>query len=124
MFIFEFFIVCLQKSFKSNYFCRDMGKIKDIFTGEHRKFAWFVVVTTTLFLGSWLIGPGNTIIKWIKAKNEISHQEKQMEIYRQQIEDMDESIEDLKTDRDSLEKFARERFHFAAPGEDVYQIEE
>ena len=49
---------------------------------------------------------------------------KQMEIYRQQIEDMDESIEDLKTDRDSLEKFARERFHFAAPGEDVYLIEE
>ena len=47
-----------------------------------------------------------------------------MEIYRQQIEDMDESIEDLKNDRDSLEKFARERFHFAAPGEDVYVIEE
>ena len=66
-----------------------MGKIKDIFTGEHRKFAWFVVVTTTLFLGSWLIGPGNTIIKWVKAKKEISHQEKQMEIYRQQIEAMD-----------------------------------
>ena len=49
---------------------------------------------------------------------------KQMEIYRHQIEDMDESIEDLKNDRDSLEKFARERFHFAAPGEDVYVIEE
>jgi cell division protein FtsB len=47
-----------------------------------------------------------------------------MEIYRQQIADMDESIEDLKTDRDSLEKFARERFHFAASGEDVYLIEE
>ena len=47
-----------------------------------------------------------------------------MEIYRQQIEDMDESIEDLKTDRDSLEKVARERCHFAAPGEDVYLIEE
>ena len=49
---------------------------------------------------------------------------KQMEVYRQQIEDMDESIEDLKTNKDSLEKFARERFHFAAPGEDVYLIEE
>jgi cell division protein FtsB len=37
---------------------------------------------------------------------------------------MDESIEDLKTDRDSLEKFAREQFHFAVPGEDVYIVEE
>ena len=101
-----------------------MGKIKDIFTGEHRKFAWFVVVTTALFLGSWLIGPGNTIIKWIKAGNEISDQKRQMEIYRQQIEEMDESIEALKTDKDSLEKFARERFNFAAPGEDVYVIED
>lgn len=101
-----------------------MGKINDIFTGEHRKFAWFVTVTTVLFLGSWIIGPGNTIPHWIRAKREIAHQEKQMEIYRQQIDDMDESIEDLKTDRDSLEKFAREQFHFAAPGEDVYIVEE
>ena len=101
-----------------------MGKIKDIFTGEHRKFAWFVVITTALFAGSWLIGPGNTVIKWVKAKNEISHQEKQMEMYRQQIADMDESIEDLKNNKDSLEKFARERFNFAVPGEVVYLVEE
>ena len=46
-----------------------MGKIKDIFTGEHRKFAWFVVISTSLFLLSWLIGPGNTIIHWVKARN-------------------------------------------------------
>ncbi|MBQ8169539.1 MAG: septum formation initiator family protein [Bacteroidales bacterium] len=100
-----------------------MGKIKDIFTGEHRKFAWFVVVVTTLFAVSWIVGPGNTVIHWIKAKNEISHQEKQMEMYRQQIESMDSDIEALKTDRDSLEKFAREHFHFASPGEDVYIVE-
>ena len=101
-----------------------MGKIKDIFTGEHRKFAWFVVISTSLFLLSWLIGPGNTIIHWIKAKNEISNQEKQMKIYSEQIEEMNQNIEELETNRDSLEKFARERFHFAAPGEDVYLIEE
>ena len=101
-----------------------MGKIKDIFTGEHRKFAWFVVVSTSLFLLSWLIGPGNTIIHWVKARNEISNQEKQMKIYTEQIEEMNQNIEELETNRDSLEKFARERFHFAAPGEDVYLIEE
>ena len=101
-----------------------MGKIKDIFTGEHRKFAWFVVISTTLFMLSWLIGPGNTIVHWVKTKNEIARQEKQMEYYRQEIEKMDRDIEELKTDKDSLEKFARERFNFAAPGEDVYVIEE
>ena len=101
-----------------------MGKIKDIFTGEHRKFAWFVVISTSLFLMSWLIGPGNTIIHWVKARNEISSQEKQMEVYRVQIDEMNQNIEELENNRDTLEKFARERFHFAAPGEDVYVIED
>ena len=101
-----------------------MGKIKDIFTGEHRKFAWFVVISTSLFLLSWLIGPGNTIIHWVKARNEISSQEKQMEVDRAQIDEMNQNIEELENNRDTLEKFARERFHFAAPGEDVYVIED
>ena len=101
-----------------------MGKIKDIFTGEHRKFAWFVVISTSLFLLSWLIGPGNTIIHWVKARNEISSQEKQMEMYRTQIDEMNQNIDELENNRDTLEKFARERFHFAAPGEDVYVIED
>jgi cell division protein FtsB len=101
-----------------------MGKIKDIFTGEHRKFAWFVVISTSLFLLSWLIGPGNTIIHWVKARNEISSQEKQMEVYRAQIDEMNQNIDELENNRDTLEKFARERFHFAAPGEDVYVIED
>lgn len=101
-----------------------MGKIKDIFTGEHRKFAWFVVISTSLFLMSWLIGPGNTIIHWVRARNEISSQEKQMEVYRAQIDEMNQNIEELENNRDTLEKFARERFHFAAPGEDVYVIED
>ncbi len=82
-----------------------------------------MVIATAVFLGSWLIGPGNTIIHWIRTKNEIRQQEKQMEFYRQEIDAMNQNIEELETDRDTLEKFARERFNFAAPGEDVYIIE-
>jgi cell division protein FtsB len=36
---------------------------------------------------------------------------------------MNEEIQALTNSRDSLEKFARETYHFAAPGEDVYIIE-
>ena len=88
-------------------------KIKDIFSGEHRKFAWFVVVVSVLFIGSWIFGSGNTIIHWIKLILE----------YKKEIGRMDDSINERTTDVDSLEKFARERFHFAAPGDDVYIIE-
>ena len=99
-----------------------MSRFTDIFKGEYRKFAWFVVISTTIFLVLWIVGPGNTIVHWVKAKNEISRQEKQMKYYQEQIDIMDRDIEELKTNKDSLEKFARERFNFAAPGEDVYVV--
>ena len=83
-----------------------------------------MVVTTFLFIISWLVGPGTTVIHWIQAKREIVRQEKQMEQYRREIEAMDQNIDELKTNPDSLEKFAREQFGFAVPGEDVYIVEE
>ena len=82
------------------------------------------MVSTALFMISWLVGPGTTVIHWIQAKREISTQERQMEKYRTEIDAMDRNIDELKTNRDSLEKFAREQFGFAAPGEDVYIVEE
>lgn len=101
-----------------------MGKLKDLYNGEHKTFVWFVTVTTVIFLLLWLIGPGNTIIHWMKAGNEIKRQEAQIEEYARQIESMEDRINTLTTDRDSLEKFARERLDFAVSGEDVYIIEE
>lgn len=98
-------------------------KTKEIFTGEHRRFAWFVSVVTVYFIGSWLFGSGNTIVHWAKAKREIRRQEKLIIEYRKEIEKMDASIMERTTDTDSLEKFAREQFNFAAPGDDVYIIE-
>ncbi len=100
------------------------NKIKGIFSGERSRFAWFVRVALVVFILSWLFGRGNTIIHWIKAAREINRQEAQIEEYRRQIEEMDGSIDQRETDVDTLEKFAREQYGFAAPGEDVYIIEE
>ena len=36
---------------------------------------------------------------------------------------MDKQIRMLSTDRDTLEEFARERFRFAAPDDDVYILD-
>ena len=99
-------------------------RVKALFKGEHRKFAWFVVVTTGIFLLLWIVGPGNTFIHWAKAGLEISRQEKVIRDYQQQNEELDRRINMIRTDRDTLEKFAREQFRFAAPGEDVYLLEE
>ena len=66
--------------------------------------------------------PGNNVIRWVGARIEISSQEKQIREYNRQIRQMDERIRMLTSDRDTLEKFAREQFNFAEPGDDVYII--
>ncbi len=101
-----------------------MDKIKDIFHGPHRKFAWFVVVTTSLFVFLWIVGPGNTFVHWIKAGVEIRRQERLIETYVEKNAELDRKVNMLKHDRDTLEKFAREQFGFSVPGEDVYVIED
>lgn len=91
--------------------------------GPHRRFAWFVLITTSVFVLLWIVGPGNTVIHWAKAAVEIRRQEKMIDEYQKQNDEMDRRINMLKTDRDTLEKFAREHFNFAVPSEDVYVIE-
>lgn len=101
-----------------------MNRIGKIFDSEHRNFRIFIAIATAVFVFIWIVGPGNTIIHWIEAKLDIRDQEKAIERYNADLEEIDKRINMLKTDRDTLEKFAREQFHFTAPGEDVYIVEE
>ena len=100
-----------------------MGKFKDLFKGKHGKFAWFVVITTVLFLGLCLFCSGNTIILWVDNALEVRRQQKQIEYYENANEEMLRRLDMLRNDKDTLEKFAREQFNFAVPGEDVFVIE-
>jgi cell division protein FtsB len=100
-----------------------LSKLSNIFKGEHKNFRIFVAFSTAVFVFIWIVGPGNTWIHWAKAGLEIKRQERQIKEYQLEIEKMDKTVNMLKTDRDTLEKFAREQFQFAAPGDDVYVIE-
>ena len=100
-----------------------LTKIKEAYRGPRRKFFWFATIATALFLFVWIVGPGNTVIHWAKAASEIRRQEKMMEYYQEQNAQMENRLQLLKNDKDTLEKFAREQFRFAAPGEDVYIVE-
>ena len=42
---------------------------------------------------------------------------------QREIEEMDREIQNLRNNPDTLETFARETYHFAAPGDDVYIVE-
>lgn len=118
-------------SFKNNYFCADLylktekvGKFSDIFYGKHGGFFKFASFSTGIFLLIMLLKPGTNIIRWARSSMEISRQEEQMRQYNEDIRKMEERIHMLTSDKDTLEKFAREQFYFAEPGDDVYIIED
>lgn len=83
-----------------------------------------IVVIALLFVTLLCVYPDNNIFTWLEANREIRSQERQMRRYQLEINEMQEKIKELTVDRDTLERFARENFHFAAEGEDVYLIEE
>ena len=90
---------------------------------DHNYFLPFVLIVT-LIVGLWMVFLSHdSLINWARAGIEVKRQEAKIEEYRRDIETMDAQIKALTENRDSLEKFARERYHFAAPGEDVYLAE-
>lgn len=97
-------------------------KENPLWSSEHHSFSKFAVIATALVL-LFLLFSRNGLITWVRAGFERRAQERRIERLQQDIRTMDREIDLLTHDRDSLETFARERFHFAAPDEDVY-IEE
>ena len=101
-----------------------MRKINNLYKGEHGAFFKFVTLCVTIFVVLWIVGPGNTVLHWARSKSDLRHQKKQMELYQKEIEQMRRQVRMLESNRDSLEKFAREQFYFSAPGEDVYIVKD
>ena len=95
-----------------------MSKSQKEKTSKAGKWAYAIIALAfVLFL---FLAPDNNVITWLAAKREIRNQEREMRRYQLEITEMTKRIETLRTNRDSLETFARERFHFCEEGEDVY----
>ena len=90
---------------------------------DHNYLIPFVIVVTTL-VALWLLYfAHNSVLNWIRATVEVKSQEKEMARLQSEIDRMQQEIDDLRNNRDSLESFARDTYHFAAPGDDVYIVE-
>ena len=90
---------------------------------DHNYFLPFVIIITAVAALWLLFFSHSSVLNWVRANWEIQRQERQMDQLRRAIDAMDAEIRSLTNSRDSLEKFARETYHFAAPGDDVYIIE-
>lgn len=76
------------------------------------------------FVMYFLFCPGCNLFTWIGARTQIKSQEREMRRLNADINQMNEQIHSLMDNKDSLERFAREHFHFAQKGEDIYLIDE
>jgi cell division protein FtsB len=90
---------------------------------DHNHLVPFVIIITTLVALWLLFFAHNSVLSWIKASMEEKSQQKEMARLQKEIEEMDREIKNLRNNPDTLETFARETYHFAAPGDDVYIVE-
>lgn len=95
-----------------------MEKNKDI----RRSFWRYAAVLTALAL-LFLFLKRDNLVRWIQAGMEIRSQQAQIEALEEENRLLEDSIRFLTSDKDSLEKFAREKYHFAQKGDDVFIVE-
>ena len=89
---------------------------------EQRSFLRYAIIATVVFLLFMFLKKDN-LINWVQAGLSLRRQERQIEQYQRENEELDRRIRVMTGDRDSLERYAREQFYFAEPGDDVYITE-
>ena len=82
------------------------------------------VVVTTFFLVWVLFVDTNNIFVWIRDLGVVAGQQRQIEYYKEAIRHTDEKLKELTSNKDSLEKFAREQYLFHQKDEEVFIITE
>jgi cell division protein DivIC len=79
----------------------------------------------TLIFAVWVIFiDKNSLIDWFHIRLNIVRQERQIEYYKNEIKSIDEKLQELSSNLDSLEKFAREQYYFHEDDEDLFIVEE
>lgn len=81
------------------------------------------VIVTLLFAVIVLFADRNNIIEWAGNYIKVLRQEKVIRQYERDILSLDEKLKELTSDKDSLEKFAREQYYFHKKGEEVFIID-
>lgn len=94
-----------------------MGKFSDI----PKSFIVYAAVSTVAIL-LFLFLKKDNIVRWIEASLTVRRQKEQIEWYRRDNARLDYEAAALASDRDSLEAFARTKYDFAEPGDDVYIV--
>lgn len=95
---------------------------------QFKETKFFKVLTNKYFLATLVFLlivffiDSNNLINWSKNYYKVIKQEKLIKQYEEDIRKTDEKLKELSSNKDSLEKFAREQYYFQEEGEEVFIV--
>lgn len=98
-----------------------MSRIKDFYNKYLSRINAYWLVTIVFFALTFVIGD-SSLYKRYTYDEKIRSLEKEIKHYQKEIEINSKKLNDLHTDKEGLERFAREEYFMKKPNEDVYII--
>ncbi len=98
-----------------------MSRIKDFYNKYLSRINAYWLVTIVFFALTFVMG-NSSLYKRYTYDEKIRSLEKEIKHYQKEIEINSKKLNDLHTDKEGLERFAREEYFMKKPNEDVYII--
>ena len=98
-----------------------MSRIKDFYNKYLSRINAYWLVTIVFFALTFVMGD-SSLYKRYTYDEKIRSLEKEIKHYQKEIEINSKKLNDLHTDKEVLERFAREEYFMKKPNEDVYII--
>jgi cell division protein FtsB len=95
-----------------------------MFTKLPKAFRNFYVVTSAVFLIWMMLLDSNNLIARYELSSKLGSLEDEKEYYKEKIKEVEKDRDELFGDRESVEKFAREKYLMKKESEDIFIIEE
>ncbi|MCD7976754.1 MAG: septum formation initiator family protein [Tannerellaceae bacterium] len=98
-----------------------MARIKDFYNKyvSRLNVYWLVTIVAVIFT---LTAGDSNLYKRYTYDEKIRSLEKEIKYYQDEIEVNSKKLNDLRTDKEGLERFAREEYFMKKPNEDIYLI--
>ena len=98
-----------------------MSRIQDFYNKYLSRINAYWLVTIVFFALTFVMGD-SSLYKRYTYDEKIRSLEKEIKHYQKEIEINSKKLNDLHTDKEGLERFAREEYFMKKPNEDVYII--
>ena len=84
----------------------------------------FYVITGVIFVVWMLLLDNNDLISRFKLSNKLNSLESEKEYYEEKIKEVEKDRDELFGDKESIEKFAREKYLMKKESEDIFIVSE